>query len=117
MRQPPGQPHRAEIGKGVEAPPQGQQGAALGPHVHRDFFGLLMVETDRALENGLGPVAQFPGFPGKGVAMAEPGPGAECAMGEFKPQVIAGFRNPQNPDGLGHDFRPDAVPVKQGDGV
>ena len=53
--------HRAEIGIGVQMLAQRQQAGAFRAFFDRDFLGVFMVETNRALENRIALIADING--------------------------------------------------------
>src|SRR5690606_41620827 len=72
-----GQVHRAEVGVGVVAGAEGQQGAALWLHVHGDLLGFLVAKANGALDDGVRRVADRLGLVWEGVAVVEVGLAAE----------------------------------------
>ena len=77
----------AEVGVGVVASAQGQEGAAFGLFVDGDFLGFFEAESDGAFEDGIGVVADGFGFVGEGGAVIEPGFSSEGCVSEVEFRV------------------------------
>lgn len=99
----------AEVGVGVVASAQGQEGAAFGLFVDGDFLGFFEAESDGAFEDGIGVVADGFGFVGEGGAVIEPGFSSEGCVSEVEFRVGCLFDFFEDVDGLGGDFWTDSV--------
>ena len=107
-----GQIYRPEIGEGIVAATQRQQGAPFRLHVDWNFPGCFVTETDRALQYGVGLITQRFGVIGKGMAEGEIGIGPERAVAQVEFDVISGGDEIENLYGLGHDLRADAISIQ-----
>lgn len=76
-----------------------------------------MVKTDGTFENGIGLITNIFRLLREGVTCVKVSAATKCSFRQLKLQIITLFNKFKYLDGLGHDFRADAVSGQNGDFV